>query len=39
MSDIISHDWWAPIRVTFDPIQEIEPKLGVGTLSRMGALS
>ena len=26
---------WAFIRVTFDPIQEIGPKVGVGTLSSL----
>ena len=25
--------------INFDPIQEIEPKVGVGTLSQMGVLS
>ena len=30
---------WVLIRVNFDPMQDVEPKVGVGTLLRVGALS
>ena len=34
MPDAMMQDWWALIQVNFDPKQEIEPMMGVGTLSR-----